>query len=109
MGRYVTPFLVPEDSYHGGEFSVSIPVLGVPLKEGSLLTAIVNDEPNTTLAARLMDTTDTDSPRHENLGAFSSGGPTFDGRIKPDLVAPGDSIDSAVSADATYAHICCIQ
>jgi subtilisin family serine protease len=32
---------------------------------------------------------------HENLAQFSSGGPTFDGRIKPDLVAPGDSIDSA--------------
>ena len=61
---FVTPFLVPEDSYHGGEFSVSIPILGVPLKEGLLLAAIVIDEPDTTLAARLMDTTDTDSPRH---------------------------------------------
>ena len=33
-------------------------------------------------------------------GSFSSGGPTFDGRVKPDLVAPGDSIDSAYLTDS---------
>ena len=57
---YGTPFTVPEDSEYYGEFSVSIPVLGIPLKDGQLLEAIVKDEPATTLSARLMDTTDTD-------------------------------------------------
>ena len=99
-GYYVTPFTVPWDYEYYGEFSVSIPVLGIPLKDGQLLEAIVKDEPATTLSARLMDTTDTDSPRHENMAVFSSGGPTFDGRVKPDLVAPGDSIDSAYLTDS---------
>ena len=33
--------------------------------------------------------------KHENLGSFSSGGPTADGRIKPEVVAPGDAVVSA--------------
>ena len=31
----------------------------------------------------------------DNLAAFSSRGPTFDGRMKPDLVAPGSSVQTA--------------
>ena len=69
-GYYDTPFTVPWDYEYYGEFSVSIPVLGIPLKDGQLLEAIVKDEPATTLSARLMDTTDTDLPRHENMGSF---------------------------------------
>ena len=32
---------------------------------------------------------------HQNIATFSSFGPTLDGRIKPDVVAPGDRITSA--------------
>lgn len=35
-----------------------------------------------------------------SLASFSSRGPTSDGRIKPDLVAPGDGVISALSAQA---------
>ncbi|MBN2103018.1 S8 family serine peptidase [bacterium] len=35
-----------------------------------------------------------------SLAAFSSRGPTADGRIKPDLIAPGDGVISALSAQA---------
>ena len=31
------------------------------------------------------------------VASFSSLGPTFDGRIKPDVIAPGDFIQSAYS------------
>ena len=33
--------------------------------------------------------------KFDNMASFSSLGPTYDWRIKPDLVAPGDSIYSA--------------
>lgn len=36
----------------------------------------------------------------ENMATFSSRGPTADGRIKPDVVAPGHSISSAASETA---------
>lgn len=38
-----------------------------------------------------------DSENVANVAYYSSKGPTYDGRIKPDLVAPGDSIMSANS------------
>ena len=41
-----------------------------------------------------------DSPLGESMSAvasFSSVGPTYDGRIKPDIIAPGDFIESAFS------------
>lgn len=37
----------------------------------------------------------TDLPSSYRMADFSSTGPTFDGRIKPDIVAPGESIVSA--------------
>jgi hypothetical protein len=48
----------------------------------------------------------TRSPREgssvENLAYYSSIGPTDDGRIKPDLVAPGSSIQGPASQDSNY-------
>jgi len=41
-----------------------------------------------------------DSPAIGDISPFSSRGPTRDGRIKPDIVAPGEVIASAMSADA---------
>ncbi len=43
---------------------------------------------------------DANSPTRD-LGRFSSSGPTRDGRVKPDLVAPGVAITAARSASAT--------
>ena len=106
LGQYYdTPFFYPEDA--SVDVPVSIPVLGVPKKDGELLMAIVYDEPGTTLSVSgKMKTSTTAYPRHENLAAFSSGGPTHDGRVKPDLVAPGDSIDSAKLLDIDSADTC---
>jgi serine protease AprX len=36
----------------------------------------------------------------DEISGFSSRGPTADGRLKPDLVAPGDGVDSARAASA---------
>ena len=76
LGQYYdTPFFYPEDA--SVDVPVSIPVLGVPKKDGELLMAIVYDEPGTTLSVSgKMKTSTTAYPRHENLAAFSSGGPT---------------------------------
>ncbi len=40
------------------------------------------------------------SPAIGDISHFSSRGPTLDGRIKPDITAPGEVIASAMSADA---------
>ncbi|CAB1111148.1 unnamed protein product [Ectocarpus sp. CCAP 1310/34] len=41
----------------------------------------------------------------DTVAYFSSQGPTLDGRIKPDVVAPGDQVASA-SSDGTDEHSC---
>ncbi|HEX7946030.1 MAG TPA: S8 family serine peptidase, partial [Phenylobacterium sp.] len=51
----------------------------------------------------LKDDLSADNP--EGLAAFSSRGTTVDGRIKPDVVAPGTSILSCLSRDATLSTI----
>lgn len=38
----------------------------------------------------------------DNIAGFSSRGPTADGRIKPDIVAPGTHIQGLASQDPTY-------
>jgi len=43
------------------------------------------------------------SERSDTLASFSSIGPTADGRIKPDLVAPGSGILSTVADQRSYA------
>lgn len=44
--------------------------------------------------------------KHENMASFSSMGPTLDGRIKPDIVAPGDSITSSSSDNMLSTQQC---
>lgn len=41
--------------------------------------------------------------RNPDLSGFSSRGPTYDGRTKPDLCAPGQNVDSAGSIAAAAA------
>ncbi len=45
---------------------------------------------------------DTDADNVQDIAGFSSFGPTDDGRVKPDIVAPGTHIQGAASQDANY-------
>lgn len=47
-------------------------------------------------------TLSTDSDSVDHVAVFSSRGPTGDGRIKPDIVAPGSHIHSLASTDLSY-------
>jgi serine protease AprX len=64
------------------------------------LSNTINDPGNAALAITV-GATHRDSPHMYGVSYFSSKGPTSDGRIKPDLVAPGERITSC----ATAAHL----
>src|SRR5215472_6407390 len=59
------------------------------------ISSTINDPGNSTLAITV-GATHRDSPHTYGVSYFSSKGPTGDGRIKPDLVAPGERITSCV-------------
>lgn len=56
----------------------------------------INDPGNASLAITV-GSTHRDSPHTYGVSFFSSKGPTGDGRLKPDLVAPGERITSAAT------------
>lgn len=61
------------------------------------LSNTINDPGNSQLAITV-GATHRDSPHTYGVSFFSSKGPTGDGRLKPDLVAPGERITSCASA-----------
>ena len=60
------------------------------------LSNTINDPGNAELAITV-GSTHRDSPHTYGVSYFSSKGPTGDGRLKPDLVAPGERITSCAS------------
>ncbi len=60
------------------------------------LSNTINDPGNAALAITV-GSTHRDSPHTYGVSFFSSKGPTGDGRLKPDLVAPGERITSATT------------
>lgn len=60
------------------------------------LTLTINDPGNAELAITV-GATHRDSPHTYGVSYFSSKGPTGDGRMKPDLVAPGERITSCAA------------
>ena len=60
------------------------------------LSNSINDPGNSVLAITV-GATHRDSPHMYGVSYFSSKGPTGDGRLKPDLVAPGERITSCAS------------
>jgi subtilisin family serine protease len=68
------------------------------------LTLTINDPGNAELAITV-GSTHRDMPYTYGVSYFSSKGPTGDGRMKPDLVAPGERITS-VAAGARLAELC---
>jgi serine protease AprX len=63
------------------------------------LTMTINDPGNAALAITV-GATHRDMPHTYGVSFFSSKGPTGDGRLKPDLVAPGERITSAAAGHA---------
>jgi serine protease AprX len=63
------------------------------------LTMTINDPGNAALAITV-GATHRDMPYTYGVSYFSSKGPTGDGRLKPDLVAPGERITSCASGKA---------
>ena len=70
------------------------PDLAAPQSAGMDLT--INDPGNADLAITV-GSTHRDSPHTNGVSYFSSKGPTGDGRLKPDLVAPGEKIVSCAA------------
>src|SRR5204863_4309764 len=62
------------------------------------LTLSIND-PGNAERAITVGSTHRDSPHIYGVSYFSSKGPTGDGRIKPDLVAPGEKILSCAAGN----------
>ena len=60
------------------------------------LSNTINDPGNSALAITV-GSTHRDAPHTYGVSYFSSKGPTGDGRLKPDLVAPGERITSCAS------------
>ncbi|MCU0308161.1 MAG: S8 family serine peptidase [Thermoleophilia bacterium] len=74
-----------------------IPVVGLGARQGQALADLVAAQPG--LGARV--TPLATAPAPAAVASFSSRGPTADGRLKPDLVAPGVDVESAYpGADA---------
>ena len=71
-----------------------IPALARQTKIG--LSNTINDPGNSALAITV-GATHRDSPHIYGVSYFSSKGPTGDGRLKPDLVAPGERITSCAA------------
>ncbi len=63
------------------------------------LPMTINDPGNADLAITV-GSTHKDAPHRYGISYFSSKGPTGDGRMKPDLVAPGERIVSCASAQS---------
>jgi serine protease AprX len=61
------------------------------------LSNTINDPGNSALAITV-GSTHRDAPHTYGVSYFSSKGPTGDGRLKPDLVAPGERITSCASS-----------
>jgi subtilisin family serine protease len=66
----------------------------------NIYQAISITDPGNTEAVITVGATHRDSPHTFGVSYFSSRGPTGDGRSKPDLVAPGEKIESTVPGGA---------
>jgi hypothetical protein len=68
---------------------------GAMLSTGQDFRTVSITDPGNTDRVITVGSTDPDRPREYGVSYFSARGPTADGRAKPDLVAPGNSITSS--------------
>jgi minor extracellular serine protease Vpr len=78
-----------------GERECTIPSVMVSMEDGASLKEMVERAEGGVLGFRAAPSKNDPNFGISNLALFSSQGPTADGRLKPDLVAPGASIWSA--------------
>lgn len=83
----------------GNDGSVMLQAAGRPASQRYGLDISIND-PGNAEEAITVGATHGESPHRYGVSYFSSRGPTADGRIKPDLVAPGERILSCASQEA---------
>ena len=69
-----------------------------PLLQGNFQQISITD-PGNAEGVITVGSTHRDSPHTYGVSYFSSRGPTGDGRCKPDVVAPGEKIESSVPGD----------
>jgi subtilisin family serine protease len=86
----------------GLDESIGVPVVAVPTSAArAALARLARGEP---VAVALRESTSTQNAELDRVAAFSSSGLAFDGRVKPDLVAPGVALatsDPGVNADGS--------
>ena len=89
---------VPGTLWMAGQNSeIRIPAVCVTQRIGQQLLAIVRAGHGPTTVRLLDALVDDETKSFDNVAEFSSKGPTWDGRIKPDVLAPGDPIFTARS------------
>ena len=83
----------------GGNLGVDKSDLSGQIKEGGSYRDISITDPGNADSVVTVGATHRKRPHEYGVSFFSSRGPTGDGRLKPDLVAPGEKIVSAVPGD----------
>jgi len=81
-----------------GDF-IPMPSASAPMSTGRLLTDAIKSSNDSAARIRFVSRSTQALPAYESIAEYSSFGPTMDGRIKPDVVAPGEEIKSATSVD----------
>ncbi len=86
----------------GLDEAIGVPVVEVPAAAArAALDRLARGQP---VAVALRESTSTQNPEQGRVAGFSSAGLAFDGRVKPDLVAPGVGLatsDPGVNADGS--------
>lgn len=83
-----------------GGFFIDMPASSVPMSTGRLLAEAIKSSNSSVAKIRFVSRSDESLPAFESIAEYSSFGPTMDGRVKPDVVAPGEEIKSATSVDS---------
>jgi subtilisin family serine protease len=81
--------------------SAALPVLALPAEAGLAALEALNEDETVTLS--LEAAASVSNPASMEPAAFSSGGLAFDGRVKPDVVAPGLGLTTADAGNRAYA------
>ncbi len=91
VGNWGSPFIAPNSNWTEGDSQYSI---GEPSCTKSVIS----------VAAHGSETIFNGTIAGGNIASFSSKGPTIDGRVKPDISAPGVNITSSISSFTNQAY-----